>query len=231
MTRRYGGLFLRNHNLQLVEDFFGAGTSALILSVANLYPNYWFLSFFALLPFLWRLTRANLFRSIDLGIILGGSYAFVVFTGELLVSPWVFLFNLFGLCLIFSLFCVAVSVVKKYAGFNPVFIAVLWLGIEYTLTHDPVLGNILTLPDTGSGFLIRFSSLFGILMVSFAVVLINSLLLILFKRLAQALCSRTTFATKKDQGFYSTFKQPTLKRHPYYFPTPRAPPFPTIIPA
>lgn len=83
-------LGLKNQTLQFLEDFLYAGSSALILSLAHIYPAYWYVSLFALLPFLWRLTRANLSESVVLGIILAGCYAFLVFIGEILVSPWTF---------------------------------------------------------------------------------------------------------------------------------------------
>ena len=211
-------------NLQFVECFLCAGTSALFLSVLHLYPAYWFISLFALIPILWQLSKANLPQSIILGILLGVCYAFVIFSGSLFISPWNYLFNLFNLCLIFSLFCIAVSIVKKYTGFNPVFTAALWLALEYTLTHDPVLGNILTLPETDSGFLTRFGSLFGVLMVSFLIVLINSLILIVIKQVADALGTGVSFLIKADKKSNLPFKQTIIERHWCYFPEPRAPP-------
>ena len=210
-------------NLQLVEDFICAGSSALFLSILHLYPAYWFISLFALIPLLWRLSKANLPQSIILGILLGNCYVFVIFSGSLFVSPWNYLFNLFNLCLIFSFFCIAVSIVKKYTGFNPVFTAALWLAIEYTLTHDPVLGNILTLPETNTGFLIRIGSLCGILMISFAVVLINSLILIVLNHLVHALGTHTSSLVKANKEFYLYLGQ-TIEKHWFYFPGPRAPP-------
>jgi hypothetical protein len=62
------------------------------------------------------------------------------------------------------------------------------------------------------------------LMVSFAVVLINSLILIFLKRVAQALSSPTTFPAKEDKRIYLPFKEIILQRRWYYFPDLRAPP-------
>ena len=216
--------FSKCQKFQFLEDFLCASSTALFLSILHLYPDYWFISLFALIPILWQLSKANLPQSIILGILLGSCYAFVIFSGSLFVSPWNYLINLFSLCLIFSLFCIAVSIVKKYTGFNPVFTAALWLALEHTLTHDPVLGNILTLPESDSGFLLRFGSLFGILMVSFLIALINSLILIVIKQVAQALGTRAPFPIKADRKSYLPFKQIIIKRHWYYFPGPRAPP-------
>jgi len=216
---------LKEKTLQFLEDFLYAGSSALILSLVHTHTEYWFISLFALIPFLWRLTRANLCRSVVLGIILAGCYAFVAFIDELLVSPWTFLLELFLLCLVFSIFGVAVNRIKRYVGFNAViFIAFFWLPLEYALSHYAHLGGIFTFSEIDSALLIRFSSLFGLLVVSFVVVLINSLILIILKRVAQALRSRSAFAAKDDKKPYPSFKETILQRRWYYFPDLRAPP-------
>lgn len=215
---------LKNQTLQFLEDFLCAGSSALILSVVYLHPEYWFISLFALLPFLWRLTRANLCGSLVLGIILASCYAFVAFTGEVLVSPWTFLFKLFLLSLVFSVFGIAVNRIKRYTGFNPLFIAALWLPLEYVLSHYAHLDSIFTISGTDSTLLIRIGSLFGMLLVSFAIVFINSLILLVLKRVVQALRSHTTFPAKDHKRLYPSFKDIILERRWYYFPDPRAPP-------
>jgi apolipoprotein N-acyltransferase len=223
--------FRNDHTLQFLEDFLGAGSSAFILSVAHIYPVYWFVSLFALLPFFWRLFRANLYRSVVLGIILAGCYAFVAFFVEALVSPWTFLLKFLILCLVFSAFGIAINRTKRYLGFNAFLIPFLWLPLEYILTHYAHLGSIFTFSETDSTLLIRIGSLFGILMISFVIVLINSLILILLKRVSQALSSRAKSPAKGDKRIYLPFKEIILQKRWYYFPDPRAPPPPSIVPA
>lgn len=222
--------FCKDPTLQFLEDFLYAGSSALILSLAHIYPAYWYVSLFALLPFLWRLTRANLSESVILGIILAGCYAFLVFIGEIMVSPWTFLFKLFFLSLIFSIFGIAVNRIKRYIGFNAILIAFLWLPLEYALSHYAHLGSIFTFSETDSTLLIRFGSLFGMLLVSFVVVLINSLILVVLKHVVQALRSRATFPAKEDKRLYPSFKEIILQRRWYYFPDVRDPPLPSSVP-
>jgi len=214
----------KDSTLQFLEDFLGAGTSALILSWAHIYPAYWFVALFALLPFFWRLTRANLYRSVIIGTILAGCYAFVAFTGEILLSFPTFLFKLFLFSLIFSAFGIAVNRTKRYIGFNAALIAVLWLPLEYFLTHYAHLGSILAFPETDSALLLRIGSLFGILMVSFVVVFVNSLILLFLKHVVQALSSRKVFPAKDHKRLYLPFKEIILEKRWYYFPDPRAPP-------
>jgi len=216
---------LKEKTLQFLEDFLYAGSSALILSLIHTHPEYWFISFFALIPFLWRLTRTNLGRSVVLGIILSSCYAFVAFIDEVSVSPWTFLVKLFLLGLVFSVFGIAANRIKRYGGFNAViFIAFFWLPLEYALSHYVHLGGIFTFSEIDSALLIRFSSLFGMLVVSFVVVLVNSLILIVLKRVVQGLRSRATFPAKEDKKPYASFKEIILQRRWYYFPDLRAPP-------
>jgi len=214
----------KGKSLHFVENFLFAGSSALILSVAHTHAHYWFISVFALLPFFWRLTRVNFSGSIVLGIILAHCYAFVVSIDQILVSPWSFVSKLLLLSLIFSAFGVAVNRVKSHIGFHPVFIAVLWLPLEYLLTHHAHLGSIFTFSETDSTLLIRIGSLFGILTISFAVVLINSLVLILLSRVVQGLRSRAALPAKDNQRLYLPFKQIIIERRFYYYAVPRAPP-------
>jgi hypothetical protein len=172
----------REHNdlaSSLITHFICAGTSALILSLAHIHPEYWYISLFALVPVLWRLNSATLAGSIILGVILACCYAFVTFLGEAVAAPGNFILNLLLLSLVFSIFGTAVNRIKRYIGFSPVFIAALWLPLEYFLIKYPGLGGFLTFPTADSGGLIRFASLFGLLMVSFFIVLVNSALFML----------------------------------------------------
>ena len=40
-------------------DFIYGGSSALLLSLAHIFGDLWFISFFALVPFLWRIFQIN----------------------------------------------------------------------------------------------------------------------------------------------------------------------------
>jgi apolipoprotein N-acyltransferase len=203
-----------------------AGTSALILSIAHIHPEYWFISFFALIPFLWRLKRASLFGSILLGFILAVCYAFVALTGEAVAAPWTFLLNLLLLSLVFSTFGMAVNRIKRYIGFSPVFIAAFWLPLEYVLTHYTALGSIFSFSREGSGFVVRFGSLFGFLMISFGIVFINSLILVLIEHMSRWVASNVSFGFAEEKKYYLVFQTIAPARRRCYFSEPRAPPTP-----
>ena len=210
--------------IRLLESFLCAGSSALLISVAHLYPEFWFVSLFALIPFLWRAIRVSLFESIILGGLLAASYSFVSFRFESWATPGAFLFTLVGLIVLFALYGTVVNRIKKYIGFNVIFIAVLWLPVEYALSHYAGLGNLFAQSTGESSLMLRIGSLFGMLMISFIIVLINSLILIILRQVAQVLLSRGTLSIPVDKRPYPPFKEIILERRWYSFPDVRAPP-------
>ena len=209
---------------KLIAHFICAGISALILSIAHLHPEYWFLSLFALVPLLWRLNRTTFAGSILLGVILACCYAFVTFIGEALVAPGSFFLNLLLLSLVFSTFGMVVNGVRKYIGFSPVFIAAIWVPLEYFLIKYPGMGGVLTFPTADSSGLIRFASLFGLLMVSFFIMLINSALFMLLEYVSQISFSieRLRFPYKKIS--FALFESIRSTKRWNYLPNLRAPP-------
>jgi hypothetical protein len=265
---------MRDKGIRLLESFLCAGTSALLISVAHLYPEYWFVSLFALIPFLWRVvgrvpsplqadkkpdngvatfinrgcrvtrpirlqqvgrvlthckrgkTRHVTTSAVILGMMLATCYALVAYPTELWTIPGAFLLKLFALNLIFCVYAITVNRLKRHIGFNVIFIAALWLPLEYTLSHYAGLENLFTLSPgkTGLPVLLRIGSLFGLLMISFIVVLINSLILIILRQIAQALLSCGALSIPDDKRPYPPFKEIILERRWYYFPDVRAPP-------
>jgi hypothetical protein len=208
----------------ILRSFLYAGSSALVISVAHLHPELWFISLIALIPFLYRVARAGIFESVVLGAILATSYCFVTVGIVAWVAPATFLHKLFGLNVLFILYGIAVNRVVKHIGFNAVFISVFWLPLEYGLSHYDHLGSILTFPEADSTLLMRVGSLFGLLIVSFLVVLINSLILILSEHIAGTLCSGTSMSFEDDEGRCEIYWEVELERRLCFFIDTRAPP-------
>ncbi len=161
-----------------------------------------------------------------LGIMLATSFAIVAYPAELWLTPKAFLLKLFALNLIFMVYGIVVSRLKKHIGFNVIFIAALWLPLEYALSHYAGLENLFILsPDkTGLPVVLRIESLFGLLMISFIIVLINSLILLILKHVVQALLSHAALSLKDDKRQYPPFKEIILERCWSLFPDVRAPP-------
>ncbi len=244
---------MRDKGIRLLKSFLCGGTSALLISVAHLHSQFWFVSLFALIPFLWRvigrescapdqkqitfvrttrvltcaMSKLQGFRpttDVVLGMMLATCYALVAYPTELWTTPGAFLLKLFALNLIFTAYGLVVNRLKRHLGFNAVFIAALWLPLEYALSHYVGLGSLLALSNADSALVYRIGSLFGVLVISFTVVLINSLILIFLKRVVRALLSIGTHLIKEDRRPYPPFKETILERRWYCFPHVRAPP-------
>lgn len=219
-----GEILTTNCRLRWAENFLCAGSSALLISIPHVWPGLWFFALFALVPFLWRVTRVNLKESLALGGLLAASYAFVVFSADF----WGFsnsnLLTLAGLIVLFALYSAFVSTVKKHLGFNAIFIAALWLPIEYVISHFSGLGYLFSIAPDESGLMYRLGSLFGLLMVSFVVVIVNALIVTTIGRLVRALRSRDAHAIAVRSLVIAPFEKLLIKRSWYCFPDVRAPP-------
>lgn len=213
-------------SIRIALAFFSAGTSALLIAVAHLRPEYWFVSLFALVPFLWRAARAGLGEAVFLGAALATSYCLVTAS----VASWeavrASLPKLLSLNLLFVLYSVAVNRMACHVGFNAVFVAVFWLPIEWSFNRFAQVGNVFGFAGTSSELVTRISSVFGALMLSFLVVLINSLIVIVSARLAHAegSCARPCGRSSAACEFHRWFEDIQLKLQWYYSASPRSPP-------
>jgi len=216
----------RDAGFRLLESFVCAGSSALLITFAHFYPDFWFVSLFALIPFLWRAIKVSLGESIILGALLAIAYCFVAFRFESWAAPGTLLLKFTGLIVLFAFYASLVNRIKNHIGFNVIFIATLWLPLEYALSHYAGLENLFALsPDkTGLPVLLRIGSLFGLLMISFIIVLINSLILIVLRQVVQALLSCGTLSISDDKRSYPPFKEILFERRWFLFPDVRAPP-------
>ena len=210
--------------LRFLNRFLFAGLSALLLSIAHIYPVYWYFSLIALVPFLGYLKKADISGAVVTGTILACCYGIVTFASDMFFFPLVFLYKLSLLIIVFSIFGAGIVWLKRIFGFNPIFIGALWLPLEFVLIHLAGLGNIFAFTDVNSSFVIRFASVFGCLMVAFAIVLINSLILIFFECLGRIAFSSAKFKFAREKRYYSYATNSPSVKNRYNVRSPRAPP-------
>lgn len=162
----------------LAGNFLFAGSSALFLLVANLVPHYWYLSFFALIPFLYHIIRLNALGALQLGLFFGFSYFSIYKLPDLFAVPLLTVLTVSLGAVLFALFGWAVAHTKECFGFNPLFVALLWVLFELALIKVTTVGTDVgaNLQLRPSGFFHGLSVLFGFLAVSFVIVLVNSIL-------------------------------------------------------
>ncbi len=210
--------------LRIIGIFLPAGISALLLSIAHFQPLLWFISLFALVPYLWKLKRIDLQGSIILGATFAICFSFVAFIDELLLSPAAFGFKVLVLIIIFSVFGIAVSRTSKHICCYPIFIAALWIPLEYFLIHYAGIEEIFNSRSIGPNWLIRMGSLFGLLTISFIIMLINSAILLLIERARRIRFSVIGLIFSNTGILFRRFENIGLTKRRYYLPNLRAPP-------
>ncbi len=215
----------RSAGLSLCSDFLYAGSTAALLSIAKLYPDYWFVTFIALVPFLWRCAGGNRQESIRVSILLALLYVFVTtnFWQTIHILPVATrLIVYISLFLTYGLF---VSAVSNRIGFQAVYVAAFWIPIEYCLTFFLKWEPICTLPPDSSLFYIKFGSLFGLIMITFVIVFVNVLIMAICESIVRS--ARRYNRSVSRRKYLSRFYECIIYcKHQYYsFPTGRGPPF------
>jgi apolipoprotein N-acyltransferase len=209
------------------ESFIFAGTSALLLLIANLFPDYWYFSFFALTPFLYRIIKASPSESLRLGILFGLSFFAVSefgsigFVGAIHESP--LLKSIFGTGL-FALFGWIVGWARKRWGFNPSIVALLWVGLEIGLVKLGFVEGLLGKAELSHPFFSGLVALFGFLTVSAIIVLFNSLLVLLFIKTLEVTRPRGKVVQEEEKIWNLLSTPGFFPQKVYLVPEGRAPP-------
>ena len=210
--------------LRLAERFLCAGSSALLLSAAHLYPELWILSTFALVPFLWQANKIGFAGNCCLGLILGSCYIFVVSPHEMMTGLITFMLKVVFFSTVFSLFGIAVYFLKKHFGFNPVFIAAIWLPLEYGLTRYTGLANFFLRSLDDGSILFRLASLLGLLMISFLIVGINAYILVALEQVVEACSGPVTCPQSTEKTLIKPISVLVPRSFHYHYIHCRAPP-------
>jgi len=215
------------------ESFIFAGTSALLLLIANLFPDYWYFSFFALTPFLYRIIKATPKESLRLGFLFGLSFFSVSLIDLRIGSPVPsVLILLFG-TILFALFGWAVGWARKHWGFNPSIVALLWVGLEIGLVKLGCaqslglgMGGLFGKAELSHPLLHGLAGLFGFLTVSAIIVLLNSLLVLLIVNTLELTRPRGK-TIQEEKRIWDLSSTPGLfAQKVYLVPEGRAPPCP-----
>jgi uncharacterized membrane protein len=186
------------------ESFVFAGSSALLLLLANFSPIYWYFSFFALVPFLYRIIKATPTESLRLGILFGISFFAVSMTDSLSISPIPSLLKLFLGTGLFAVFGWTVGWARKHWGFNPILVALLWAGLEVGLIRLGFAGGLFGAAKLTHPFMHGLIALFGFFTVSAVIVLLNSLLVLAITK-ALELTRPKGKLHQKDKGIGDLF--------------------------
>jgi len=206
------------------ESFIFGGGSALLLLVANLFPDYWYFSFFALTPFLYRIIKATPGESLRLGLLFGLSFFGASTTGWMEISPLVAALRLLCGTGLFALFGWTVGWVRQRWGFNPSMVAVLWIGLELGLAKLGFASGLFGETGLAHPFLHGMAGLLGLLATSAVIVLLNSLLVLAIVKTIQAARTGIKTAIEDVRTWELLFAFNFFTQKAYLVPEGRAPP-------
>jgi len=201
--------------------------------VVNLFPEYWYVSFFALTPFLYRIIKATCgersrtapSESLRLGFLFGLSFFAVSLVDSPMNYPFPPLLMLLSGTALFAFFGWIVGWARHRWGFNPSIVALLWVGLEIGLVKLGFVGGILGEAEFSHPFFGGLVALFGFLTVSAIIVLLNSLLVLLLLKTLEVTRPQgnTVQEDKRTWGVLST--PGFFPKKIYLVPQGRAPPF------
>jgi apolipoprotein N-acyltransferase len=206
------------------ESFIFAGSSALLLLLATLFPQYWYFSFFALTPFLYRIIKATPGESLRLGFLFGLSFFGVSVVNSLTTSPLPSVFKLISGTALFALFGWTVGWARERWGFYPSIVAVLWVGLEMGLVKLGFVGGLFGEAGFSHPFLHGLVGLFGFLAASAIIVLLNSLLILVIVKTLEIKRPRGKADTEDARILDFFFTSGLSAQKVYFVPEGRAPP-------
>lgn len=206
------------------ESFIFAGGSAFLLLIAILLPDYWYVSFFALTPFLYRIIKATPGECLRLGFIFGLSFFSLSVVDSLITFPLPSLLKLFSGTALFALFGWTAGWARQRWGFNPFILVFLWVGLEMGLVKLGFIGGLLGEAGLSPHFIGSLVTLFGFLAVSAIIVLLNSLLILAIVKTLQGTRPRSR-TVQEDERILDLFSTLGLfAQRVYLVPESRAPP-------
>ena len=211
------------------ESFVFAGSSALLLLVANLFSDYWYFCLFALTPFLYRIIQAAPGESLRLGFLFGLSFFGASAVDSLRTPPVVSILRLLSGTTLFALFGWSVGWARQRWGFNPSLVTVLWVGLEMGLLKLGFAQGLLGEAEFSHPFVHSLVGLFGLLAASAIIVLLNSLLVLAIVETIKAARIKGKAPVEDERKWNFFFTRNLVAEKVYLVPEGRAPPsFPKL---
>lgn len=207
------------------ESFLFAGISALLLLLASLFTQYSFLSLIALTPFLYRISKAELSESIRLGFLLGLAFLSVTFANTLVTDTLPAILKLLYGTALFTLFSWTLWRARTAFGFNPIITALIWAGFELAAVKLGLVRGLLGNAEFSNQHLSGLVLLFGFIIVSFVIVLINSLILIAVEKAVSLAEARGTASCESGRIWDLYFSPGLFVQKFYLVPDVRGPPY------
>ncbi len=212
------------------QDFLWAGSSAFLLLAARLTPGFWYLSVFALFPFLARTYRATASQAMRLGLMFGLAFYAISGADGALVEPLSALARIGAAAVLVSVVAWAAAWSREQWGFNPIIVALLWVALEIGLIRFGIGGSLVTQQVLSIQFFHGLATLFGFLILSFLVVLINSVIIAFVDKALALARARGHGVIKSERQWNLHAIAGLLAQDSYLVPESRGPPRPSIVP-
>jgi len=218
----------RGDNCSVIEvftrDLFSAGSSVFLLLLANIFPEYWYFSFIALTPLLYKLSRATPSESLRLGFLFGVTYFIILNLMEFSVSPLLTLIKITTGTLLFSLFGLITGWTRERWGFNPVLVALLWMTVELVLIKLGFINGVFQAAELTYPVFHGMATLFGFIFVSFAIVLLNSVLIWTVNNAVLVIFTSWIKTETRNQKYQLVHNATFFLQEVFSIPQERAPP-------
>jgi apolipoprotein N-acyltransferase len=125
---------------------------------------------------------------------------------------------------------IATGWIRCRLGFNPVFIAVLWAAAEYALMRLGLMQSLFGRIETSLPIFNALSTIFGLVVVSFLIVVANSILLLAIEKAVSAAFPNGKFTLYKCLKIWDFHLEWQLPANQYYFvPEVRGPPSVSLL--
>lgn len=208
-----------------MEDFIPAGSSAALLLIVNLYPDYWFLAFISLVPFIHRFTGTSLAGAIRLGFLFGLAYFGAYGLNTIFVAVPAIMGKIILGTAMFTLLGAGIGLIRRRIGFNPILIALVWAFTEYILIKLGITVSLFGKIEATLPVFHTLSTLFGLVIVSFIIVLVNSIIFLAVRKVARVTAGGRKFLSTKCLKSWDLRLEWQLPGRLFYFiPEVRGPP-------
>jgi apolipoprotein N-acyltransferase len=208
-----------------LEDFIFAGSSAALLLTVNLYPDYWFLAFISLIPFIYRFTGASLAGAVRLGFLFGLAYFGAYGLNTIFVAVPAIMGKIILGTAAFTLLGATIGLIRRHIGLNPILVALVWALTEYILIRLGITVSMFGKIEATLPVFNTLSTLFGLIIVSFIIVLINSIIFLAVRKVAAATSGGRKYLSTKCLKTWDLRLEWRLPGRLFYFiPEVRGPP-------
>lgn len=129
-----------------------------------------------------------------------------------------------GAVVLFTVFTGSLGWFRKRFGFNPVFIALFWTGLEYGLIKLGLSQGIFGQSGLSLPFFGALSTIFGFIIISFVIILINSLLVLAIDKVVKLVSASDSNIPLGEKGWSLGFLCEAGADNNFLIPESRGPP-------